>query len=104
MLLNILLIIVVIIQIVLLSIFINNYPNKKEGFAQGWGVTFGEFVNPVPPCQNENDCARGHPARWTYYENMCQPITIDSANRFLEPGIGLLKEKRKLRESCLRQL
>ena len=104
MLLNILLIIVVIIQIIMLSIFINKYPNKKEGFAQGWGTTFGEFVPPFPPCLNENDCGRGHPARWTYYDNMCQPITYDSANRFLEPGAGLLREKRKLRDSCLRQL
>ena len=103
MLLNILLIIVVIIQIILLSIYLNKYPNK-EGFAQGWGTTFGEFVNPVPPCADENDCARGHPARWTYYDNMCQPITYDSKSRFLEPGVGLLRGKRALRDNCLRQL
>lgn len=102
MLLNILLIFIIIVQIVLLSIFLNKYPS--EGFAQGWGASFGEFVSPVPPCRDENDCSRGHPARWTYYENMCEPINFNSELRFLEPGRGLLKTKRDLRNSCVRKL
>ena len=102
MLINILLILVIILQIILLSCFVKNYPSEK--FSPGWGVSFGEFVQPVPPCRDENDCSRGHPARWAYYENMCQPITFDSAHRFLEPGLGLLKEKRDLRDLCLRKL
>tara|TARA_A100000164_G_C21862647_1_gene750919 strand:+ start:433 stop:747 length:315 start_codon:yes stop_codon:yes gene_type:complete len=104
MLLNILLIIVVIVQIIFLSVTLSKYPVKKELFSQGYGTTFGEFVEPMPPCRDENDCSRGHPARWTYYENMCQPITFDSAHRFLEPGLGLLKEKRDLRDLCLKRL
>ena len=58
MLLNILLITVVIIQIIMLSIFINKYPNKKKVLPGG--TTFGEFVNPIPPCQDENGYARGN--------------------------------------------
>jgi hypothetical protein len=104
MLLNILLLIVVIVQIIILSVALSKYPSKRELFSPGCGVTFGEFVNPVPPCRDENDCSRGHPARWTYYENMCQPITFDSQQRFLRPGLGLLKEKRDLRDLCLKRL
>ena len=105
MLLNILLILIIIVQIILLSIFLNNYPlQKSERFSPGWGLSFGEFVEPVPGCRDEDDCSRGHPARWTYYENMCQPISFDSEQRFLEPGLGLLKTKRELRDLCLRQL
>ncbi len=102
MLLNILLFLIICFQIILLSLFIKHYPSEK--FSPGWGVSFGEFVGPVPECRDEDDCSRGHPARWTYYENMCEPITFDSEQRILEPGQGLLKTKRELRDLCLRQL
>ena len=59
MLINILLILVIILQIILLSCFVKNYPSEK--FSPGWGVSFGEFVQPIPPCRDENDCSRGHP-------------------------------------------
>jgi len=94
----ILLLVIIVIQLYLILKGIN------EKFSPGWGLSFGEFVGPVPECKDENDCSRGHPARWTYYENMCEPITVSADGYVLQPGVGLTKVKRDLKGSCLKKL
>lgn len=92
MIINLLLVLIIILLIILLIKF------NSESFN---GYVFAP--SPPPPyCSPHNNCFKGQPVRFTLYENMCEPDEIDSNCNNLPRGQGLLREPRKLKDTCLR--
>lgn len=93
------LVLILVILIVLLGICIVFFNKKsKENMKSGKAV----FDNPDynltcerdTECTPENNCFKGSYLRSQVYQNMCSP----------EGSTGLLRDKKKLRDNCLRSL
>lgn len=79
--------------------------SNNELFVTGYGRFFSSVYHPQRPCCVENGCVRGHTARFTQYNNMCEPKTYSrETGEELRQGDGILKQKIDLRDTCLRSL
>ena len=94
----------ILLFILLLIILLTfNYKAKiRDNFITKYGLGFARFYNPIPACSSCNDCYAGAPARFTYYENMCEPYTYNSHGKIVKDR--LLRNKRQLKDNCLRKL
>ena len=99
-----------ILIIILIAVYIH-YLVSVETFQDGYGTTFGQFYQPIPPCTNENNCFKGFETRGAIYTNMCEPSVLEIPG--LGPSVGsgsgswifsdrLLRTKRPLQEEWIK--
>lgn len=74
----------------------------NELFVSGYGTSFSKFYKPKPECRDSNNCFKGFTSRFSSYQNLCEPQTVDSNGDIKKDN--LLKSKRQLRDLCVRTL
>ena len=64
-----------------------------EPFSLGYGTSYGDYINPDPKCNVNQNCFAGNYYRSQVYQNMCE---LDNK--------GPLKVRRQLHDSCVRHI
>ena len=78
--------------LVIVILFLVAYYLSIENFNLGIGKSFSNYYNPQS-CEIDNNCFKGAYFRSQLYNNMCEP-----------QNSNLLREKKPLKDFCLRTL